>query len=270
MRPKNLKKFDNFYCLIIIDSVFLFYIRIEMILDWNGDHIIVKESYENSSWNLEVGGEHRSEIYKWDIKNVLNDGSLQKELMWDYDLVVDDFLKNHVEVGETVEVMWYRWRMIHLNFVTEWNPNWYKFDCVISDDPLSKTEFDENLELVGNSKSIEDIRELYKAVSEYMGEHWLPHSEGDFNEIFWLKWWKTIEEWLFLRKLMQKKMGYCKDFYLRNEKNLRYLEGDEYAVSKYARHFGKHAQLHFVDWSWDCNESEDSRDWCYLLLNVSK
>ena len=91
--------------------------------------------------------------------------------MVDKQEIIKNLEKNHINIEENVEMMWYKWKNFHIELPAVWKFKWFKFDCFVSDEPVSKRDFKENSELGEQSYSLEDIEKLWSSLNEYLKEN---------------------------------------------------------------------------------------------------
>lgn len=126
----------------------------------------------------------------WELTENMN-GKISEALVWNTEAILDDLKKNHVKVEKNVEMMWYEWKKIHINLPAVWNFKWFKFDCFVSNLPITRKDFEENPEFEKKSYSMDDISKLLYAMNEYMIEL---QGENDWDMKYEdkLKYWETI------------------------------------------------------------------------------
>lgn len=96
----------------------------------------------------------------------------KREMYRNRDLIIKDLKENHVKMEENVEMMWYKWKIFHINLPAVWNFKWFKFDCFISDKLVSKEDFKKNPKLIRQSYLVDDISNLWLSLNEYLKEYW--------------------------------------------------------------------------------------------------
>lgn len=96
------------------------------------------------------------------------------------DSIIKDLKENHVKIEENVEMMWYKWKEVHIDLPAVWNFKWFKFDYFIADDLVKKVNMDKNTELQKKLYSMKDVSKLLQAMNEYMEELQLENDE-DIN-----------------------------------------------------------------------------------------
>ena len=90
-------------------------------------------------------------------------------LYWDKERILEDLKENFVKIDENGEVMWYKWKIVHINLPeVTWIFGWYKFDYFVSEDLATKRDFKMNPEFENKLCSINDVSQLLKAVNMYM------------------------------------------------------------------------------------------------------
>lgn len=98
-----------------------------------------------------------------------------------------------VNIEENAEVMWYKWKKVHINLPKCWKFEWFKFDCFVSDNYVTQKDFDEKLELEKKSYSMNDVQKLLKAMNEFMAAlecdtDWNMEYENEFYYLVTKKW----------------------------------------------------------------------------------
>lgn len=123
----------------------------------------------------------------------------------DTHVILNDFIKDCVIIEENAKMMWYKWKKVHINLPPYKNSWWLNFDYFVSDDSVSKRDFDKKKIFAKSSKlenksfSEEDVSKISQAIEKYIIKHkgrkmevlralapiiWLNHS-------YWLKDLKT-------------------------------------------------------------------------------
>jgi hypothetical protein len=145
------------------------------------------------------------------------------ELFWNRDAILKDLKENHVKVEENVWYMWQYWKKVHINLPAVWKFRRFKFDYFVSNNQVTKREFEID-KLEEKSYSVKDVWRLLWAMNRYMQamgvetdwdldyenalKLWERGSQGGCNawdclmEITWLhrnRWLSTY--WLNDRKL---------------------------------------------------------------------
>ena len=148
---------------------------------------------------------------------------LQKEhLIWNTDAILDDLKKNHVKIEENVEMMWLKWKKVHIDLPAVWNFEWFKFDYFVSDVRVEKKYFEKKKlfgrkSLENKSYSMKDVSKLLQAMNNYMSElQWENDGDIDYeheliywrkNKKKWCKAWYCLSEitWLDCRSWLSDK-----------------------------------------------------------------
>jgi hypothetical protein len=107
---------------------------------------------------------------------------------------LDDLKKNYITAEEDVEVLWFRWRKVHVNLPAIWKFKWFKFDYFAWDEKDDKLhrhncteyDFERNLELREKSYSYEEIDRLYTAIREYFSEFEIKIDNDDLRKLLYL------------------------------------------------------------------------------------
>ena len=128
--------------------------------DWN----------ENSKlWFEWLSGENEIEILTTLQQD--KDYEVKENLIWNTDAILEDLKKNCVTVEpKDTEMMWYKWKKVHINLPAVWNFEWFKFDYFVSNEAVKKDNFENKQELEKESYSMENIAELLQAINKYMTE----------------------------------------------------------------------------------------------------
>ena len=111
-------------------------------------------------------------------------------LKWDTDAILKDLRKNYVKIEENAEMMWYKWKKVHIDLPAVWNFEWFKFDYFVSDKTIKRETFESNPELEKKSYSMKDISKLLQAMDEYMSEL-QGKNDGERNYENEQKFWET-------------------------------------------------------------------------------
>ena len=96
----------------------------------------------------------------------------KREMYGNRNLIIKDLEENHVKVEENVEMMWYKWKIFHINLPAVWNFKWFKFDCFVSDELVSKENLEGNQKLLRQSYLVDDIVKLWLSIKDYLKEYW--------------------------------------------------------------------------------------------------
>ena len=134
--------------------------------------------------------EQKNELLKILMKEKEERWEIKEELIWFEAGVLNDIRKNYVTIDEDVEMMWYKWRRVHIDLPKVWNVNWFKFDCFILDMECPAEHLDEVPELIDKSYSREEITGLLRALNMYMHAYWVKmwgkyRYVSDFENCFW-------------------------------------------------------------------------------------
>lgn len=132
---------------------------------------------------------------------------------------------------DEVNVMWREWRRFIVKLPAVWNFKWYQFDCVsLRRKSIRRVDYDRSTELQEKSYSVDDIKEFYLALRDFMKEIGFPvamdHIEyngakvGDkFN-----KYACTVDECLDILTY-EDLLG---DYYLKDTKKMKHKGNGEY------------------------------------------
>ena len=154
----------------------------------------------------------KDEMFKLLVKDKEKRWELKEELVWFEEGVLNDLKKNHIKIEENAEMMWYKWRKIHIDLPAAWDFKWFKFDCFVSDNDIYNETFEEDPKLIDRSYTTEDISDLVKAFNRYMHAYWLDMRgkyADDFKKTFWytgccLKELAWFHEWYHLKDVDEK------------------------------------------------------------------
>lgn len=91
-----------------------------------------------------------------------------KELYWNKEKILKNLKENYVNVEKNVEMMWYKWKKVHINLPKVWKFKWFTFDYFVSDVLVCKDDFESNPELEEKSYSMKEVWNLLKAINNYM------------------------------------------------------------------------------------------------------
>ena len=92
------------------------------------------------------------------------------ELMWNTNAILDDLKENHVKIEKNKKIMWYKWKIVHIDLPAIWNFNWFKFNYFVSYERVVEDEFERNFLFGDQLYSMKDVSELLQAMNEYMKE----------------------------------------------------------------------------------------------------
>ena len=90
--------------------------------------------------------------------------------MWNTDAILDDLKENYIKIEEDKEIMWYEWKIVHIDLPAIWDFEWFKFDYFVSYKSVAQEDFEKKFELKKKSYSVEDVSELLQAMNSYMKE----------------------------------------------------------------------------------------------------
>ena len=93
-----------------------------------------------------------------------------ESLYWNKEAILNELKEKHVDIEENVEMLWYKWKKVHINLPKVWNFKWFKFDYFVSESSVRKNELEKKPELVEKSYSMKEVWELLQAMDEYMKE----------------------------------------------------------------------------------------------------
>jgi len=112
------------------------------------------------------------------------------DLKWNTNIILNDLKENHVKVEENAEMMWCKWKKVHIDLPAVWDFEWFKFDYFISDEAVYKRDFEKKSELEEKSYSMSDISKLLQAMNRYMIEL-KGKNDWDMDYEKELKYWET-------------------------------------------------------------------------------
>lgn len=124
-----------------------------------------KDAYENAQVAYRWKIEDKVEVKKW-----VKEDKWLGDLKWDWDAILK-FLKSdkkYVDIKENVEMMWYKWKKVKITLPAVWNFKGYKFSYFVSDDLVTKRDFEMKPKLEKKSYSMNDISKLLKAMNGFM------------------------------------------------------------------------------------------------------
>lgn len=109
---------------------------------------------------------------KWDTatQEDLKEDKWLESLRWDRDGILNYLKENpkYIKIEKNAEVMWHKWKKVHINLPKVWNFEWFKFDYFVSDDRVSKRDFEAKPELKKKSYSMNDVSNLLTAMNGFM------------------------------------------------------------------------------------------------------
>jgi len=125
-------------------------------------------------------------------------------LYWNKDAILDELKEKYVDIENDVEMVWYKWKIVHINLPVVWNFKWFKFDYFVSESSVRKNEFESNPELEEKSYCMDDIWRLLCAVDEYMKELGVKIGEVKKQEgyiRYWIEGVFNFDAWDCLKKI---------------------------------------------------------------------
>lgn len=134
-------------------------------------------------WKVEKFSENDAENF-WELSQ-----EKKEKLYWNRVAIIKDLKENYLKEKDA-EMMWYKWKEVHLSLPAVWNFKWFKLDYFVSNDFVYKEDFESNPELEKKSKSMKQIWEILKAVNRYMAELWV-ENDWDMDYENDLQDWKT-------------------------------------------------------------------------------
>lgn len=144
------------------------------------DYLEAKEAYEKAQVD-----------YRWEVEEKTEVKDTKEELYWDKEKILENLKENCVKVEENVEMMWHKWKKVHINLPKiEWKFEWFKFEYFVSNESVLKKDFESNPELEKKSYSMEEVWGLLKAMNKYMQAMGV-ETDWDMDYENDLKYWKT-------------------------------------------------------------------------------
>ena len=155
----------------------------------------------NETWHQGVSDElqlflkwlsvwQKNELLKVLIKEKEERWEIKEELIWFEAGVLNDIRKNHMTIDEDAEMLWHKWRKVHIDLPKVGDVKWFKFDCFFLDKYCDDDYLDKVPELIDNSYSSEEISDLLRALNRYMQAYWVKmwgkyRYVLDFENCFW-------------------------------------------------------------------------------------
>lgn len=168
----------------------------------------------------------------------------EKNLDWDTDAILNDLKENHVKI-EDAEMMWYRWKKVHIELPSYRNFEWFNFDYFVSDDIFNKKDFEKEPELQEKSYSMSDVSKLLQAMNRYITEH-QGTNDGDMDYENELKYWETekyrCNAWDCLRAIT-----WLDYFYWLSDKDVEWRKNSRVRWFYYG--FNCHFDLYYDDYN---------------------
>ena len=128
--------------------------------------------------------------HRWKVEDEEKSSDWKESLRWDTDAILRDLKENHVKIEENAKMMWYKWRKVHIELPAVWNFEWFKFNYFVSNDYVTKWNFEKKSELEEKSYSMSDVSKLLQAMNKYMIELG-GKNDGDMDYENKLKFWET-------------------------------------------------------------------------------
>lgn len=87
--------------------------------------------------------------------------------------IIRDLRENYVRVENEAEMMWYRWKKVHIQLPAVWDFEWFKFSYFIPTSSIKISDLWQHSELTEKSYSVKEVYELLHAITIYMRESWI-------------------------------------------------------------------------------------------------
>ena len=119
-----------------------------------------------------------------------------EKIFWNEKAILKN-LKEHYVRKDEAEVMWYKWKIVHVNLPAVWNFEWFNFDYFVSYARVHKDDFEANPEFEKKSYSMKKICDILKAMNRYLAELGVK-TDGNKNYENDLQWWnwKSMLWWI--------------------------------------------------------------------------
>mgnify|MGYP007013871630 CR=1 FL=1 len=159
----------------------------------------------------------------------------EKNLDWDTDAILNDLKENHVKIEDT-EMMWYKWKKVHIELPSYRNFEWFNSDYFVSDGLVKKGDLDRPIcdEFVTKSCSMSDISKLLQAMNRYMAEHGVDNDwDMDYEKELWEGNRPTCNAWEYLKSII-----WLKDWFWLKDGNVAWKIGSRAKLASYGDYFG--------------------------------
>lgn len=125
----------------------------------------------------------------------------KERIKWNKDAILKDLKKNYVKIEENAEMMWYTWKIVHINLPAIWNFKWFKFDYFVSNDPVDESTFEKGPK--NESYSKKEILNSLQKFGEYMSEYKIKTNitKVNRNDYDLRDYWKYVTDLLWLTEI---------------------------------------------------------------------
>lgn len=101
------------------------------------------------------------------------------ELFWNKEAVLEDLKENHVKIEENAEMMWYKWKKVHIDLPAVWDFEWFKFDYFVSEDTVDESDFKNGP--INESYSRKEILDVLKNIWKYLNLYGIETKEREVS-----------------------------------------------------------------------------------------
>ena len=139
--------------------------------------------------------------------------------------ILKDLKENHVKIEENQEMLWYGWKKVYIELPAVWNFKWFKFEYFVSNDYITKADFEKNTDFENKSYSAKDVSDLLTAMNQYMKEMWV-NTDGDNADysangsLIGYSWGFKCEAWNCLKNIT-----WLNDYYWFRDKDVAWKQG---------------------------------------------
>ncbi len=117
--------------------------------------------------------------------NLIKTQKENPELFWNKDKVLEKLKKDCVKVEENADMMWYKWRIVHINLPAIGSFKWFKFDYFVSDKKLLWDDIENDSKIEKKLQSTEKFEKLLSSLKDFMKGYWIKVDEGfEYDEMF--------------------------------------------------------------------------------------
>lgn len=121
------------------------------------------------------------EILKQDEEELNNNQEKREpnpELFWNEEAIIKDLKENYIKIEDDAEIMWKKWKIVHINLPKIWDFDWLNFKCFIWNDALWPDEYDEIYNKLNNQfYTNEELFNILSSFTKYLNTFWIKNKE---------------------------------------------------------------------------------------------
>ena len=114
--------------------------------------------------------------------------------------IIRDLKEKYVRVEDEAEMMWYRWKKVHIELPAIWDFEWFKFSYFIPKGSVKISDLWQHRELADKSYSVKDVYELLHAITRYMRASWISIDDSvdydgysTYRDVFRFESWNILK-----------------------------------------------------------------------------